>query len=81
MSRVMKGGQSAAYRAVIVTTYLDGRAFTKYAGPYATKGAASAAITREQTRVAQWYYRPQDEQPTVTGHVETSSITWTKVED
>jgi hypothetical protein len=77
MSRVMRDGQTAAFRAVITTTHEDGEESVDYAGPYATKGAASAAITRAKTR-AEWYTRW--EQTAVTGHVETSSITWTKVE-
>jgi hypothetical protein len=88
MSRTMHGDQAQAFRAVIVTTVPESGPFrvpsttTTYAGPYATKGAARAAITREQIdqdRRAHW--RGDGNRPTVTGHVEASSITWTRLAD
>jgi hypothetical protein len=88
MSRTMHGDQAQAFRAVIVVTIPESGPFrlpsttTTYAGPYATKGAARAAITRElidQNRRAHW--RGDGNKPTVTGHVEMSSVVWTKVED
>ena len=87
MSRTMNGDQAQAFRAVIEVMTPEAGPFrqpstvTTYAGPYATAGAARAAITREQIdqdRRAHW--RGDDKRPTVTGHVEMSSITWTKVE-
>jgi hypothetical protein len=88
MSRTMHGDQAQAFRAVIEVTVPESGPFrlphttTTYAGPYATAGAARAAITREQidqARRAHW--RGDGNEPTVTGHVEASSITWTKLED
>lgn len=80
MPRVMRGDESAAFRAVITTTYPSGNTSTSYRGPFGTKGAARAAITRAE-RAAEHARRYWREDRTVTGHVETSSTIWTKLED
>jgi hypothetical protein len=87
MSRTMHGDQAQAFRAVIVATYppvdplRPPHVATTYAGPYATAAAARGAISREQRAQARRYWRDDSRCPTVTGHVESSSITWTKLED
>jgi len=91
MGRLMHGDEAVAYRAVITTThpadpeseYESDRTehvYTSYAGPYGTKGAARAAITRTK-REATWRGSWRRTTPVVTGHVERSSITWERIDE
>lgn len=93
----MHGNESAAYRAVITTTYpaipdSDAPSFmqqerksTKVAGPYSTIGAARAAITRARNDAASWtpgyYIRRSVLRATVDGYVERSATVWERVPD
>lgn len=83
MSRLMDGGDEPAYRGVITTTRTrnDGSRApyntVKYAGPYATHGAAKAAITRAQREARDrtpWHAYTE----IVTGYVEVSATAWTR---
>ncbi|MEV1157721.1 hypothetical protein AB0J27_20210 [Micromonospora chokoriensis] len=86
MARYMDADDAEMFRAVIVTTYPAEpesdypphrveRKTTTHAGPYRTKGAARAAVSRE-SHVSD-YWRRQG--VTSTGHVERAVTTWERV--
>jgi hypothetical protein len=86
MGRMMHGEDTSAFRAVVTVTRADGSfTFTRYYGPFSTIGQANAAITREKSSATRrsWRYRSPHSEPatsdTVTGHVETTGLNWTRV--
>jgi hypothetical protein len=86
VARYMHSVDQAVYRAVIVETYpaedplRPPTSHTSYAGPYASKGAASGAISRVRRLASRRYRNNPDRRPTVTGHVERAA-SWERVED
>jgi hypothetical protein len=67
MARDMNRDASEVFRAVLVRGD-----YTFYEGPYATRGAARARVTFWENR---W-----GTEAGYTGHVESSQVTWTRVD-
>lgn len=90
MARLMFGANPEVFRAVITTVHAARpdsqwesdrieRTSTHYAGPYAAKAPATAAISRAKSNAA-YANRHWDHATTVTGFVERAPLVWERVE-
>ncbi|TDB90941.1 hypothetical protein E1264_03810 [Actinomadura sp. KC216] len=77
MARYISDGESAAYRAVVVSTYTyedrTKAVYTTYYGPYATAAPAKAMVNRQKKQDGNAVHWPQRGFKSVTGHVEKAS--------
>jgi hypothetical protein len=92
VSRRMLGDQSTAFRAVVWVVPYEGEARAEHFGPYASAPAAKGQLTNKIDDNKDWArYRARrwcgdgsfvkDPEDAVTGYIEQSSVSWTRVDD
>lgn len=66
------------YRAVITSTYVNGRTVTSHYGPYDTPAPAKGLITRAETDAKRSHgkYRNPAHAHDVVGHIESAEVIW-----